>query len=99
MDALHSRDYVVGDVNESNILVADTALITVVDTDSFQVRDPDGKTVFHCPVAKPEFTPPELQGRQLHDVDRVPAHDRFGLAVLIFQLLMEGTHPFAGIYI
>src|SRR4029078_1299570 len=39
MYGLHWRNYVIGDVNESNILVTDTALITVVDTDSFQVCD------------------------------------------------------------
>jgi hypothetical protein len=96
--ALHSRDYVIGDVNESNILVTDTALVTVVDTDSFQVRDPESGTAFHCPVGKPEFTPAELQGKMLHYLDRTPEHDRFGMAVLIFLLLMEGTHPFAGVY-
>jgi len=99
MHALHKCDYVIGDVNESNILVTDTALITVVDTDSFQVHDTARETVFHCPVGKPEFTPAELQGKLFHYVDRTPAHDRFGLAVLIFQLLMEGTHPFAGVYL
>ena len=30
------------------------------------------------------------------DVDRLPTHDNFGLAVLVFLLLMEGTHPYAG---
>ena len=29
---------------------------------------------------------------------RAPEHDLFGLGVLIFQLLMEGTHPFAGVF-
>jgi len=28
----------IGDVNESNILVGDTALVTLVDTDSFRAR-------------------------------------------------------------
>jgi DNA-binding helix-hairpin-helix protein with protein kinase domain len=98
MHALHARDYVIGDVNESNILVTDTALITIVDTDSFQVPDVGGRTVFHCPVGKPEFTPPELQGTMLRAEERTPLHDCFGLGVLIFQLLMEGAHPFAGIY-
>lgn len=98
MHTLHSRDYVIGDVNESNVLVMDTALLTIVDTDSFQVPDPEDGTVYCCPVAKPEFTPPEMQGEALHSAERTPAQDRFGLAVLIFQLLMEGTHPFAGIY-
>jgi len=96
--AIHSRGYVIGDVNESNILASETALVTLVDTDSFQVRDPESGTVYRCPVGRPDFTPPELQGKAFSEIDRVPEHDLFGLAVLIFQLLMEGTHPFAGIY-
>jgi hypothetical protein len=99
VNALHVRDYVIGDVNESNILVTDTALVTLVDTDSFQVRDPYTGYVYRCPVGKPEFTPPELQGLTFRDLDRAPEHDLFGLAVLIFQLLMEGTHPFSGVYL
>ena len=96
--ALHARGYCVGDVNESNILVSDTALVTLVDTDSFQVRDLHTGGVFRCGVGKPEFTPPELQGKNFGQIDRLPEHDLFGLAVLIFQLLMEGTHPFSGIF-
>lgn len=93
-NALHAVGYVVGDVNESNILVSESAMVTLVDTDSFQV--PLGATTFRCPVGKPEFTPPELQGVHFRDIDRTPEHDAFGLAVMIFLLLMEGTHPFAG---
>ncbi len=96
--ALHASGYCVGDVNESNILVSDTALVTVVDTDSFQVRDPNTSTVYRTPVGKPEFTPPELQNKTFSECDRAIPHDLFGLGVLIFQLLMEGTHPFSGIY-
>ena len=96
--ALHNSGYCVGDVNESNILVSDTALVTLVDTDSFQVYDPDQNVVYRCPVGKPEFTPPELQNKIFAQHDRKVTHDSFGLAVLIFQLLMEGTHPFSGIF-
>ncbi|AKG23282.1 tetratricopeptide repeat protein [Calothrix sp. 336/3] len=96
--SLHASGYCVGDVNESNILVSDTALVTIVDTDSFQVRDPENEMVYRCPVGKPEFTPPELQNKTFSQCDRAIAHDLFGLGVLIFQLLMEGTHPFSGIY-
>ncbi len=95
---LHASGYVVGDVNESNILVTDTALVMLVDTNSFQVRDPETGRLFRCPVGKAEFTPPELQGQAFRTLDRTPQHDRFGLGVLIFQLLMEGTHPFSGVY-
>ncbi|MBO3463147.1 tetratricopeptide repeat protein [Aetokthonos hydrillicola Thurmond2011] len=96
--SLHASGYCVGDVNESNILVSDTALVTVVDTDSFQVRDPNSNFVYRCPVGKPEFTPPELQNKTFAECERTVTHDLFGLAVLIFQFLMEGTHPFSGIF-
>ncbi len=96
--ALHASRYCVGDVNESNILVSDTALVTLVDTDSFQVREPVQNLVYRCAVGKPEYTPPELQNKTFADYDRESYHDLFGLGVLIFQLLMEGTHPFSGIF-
>jgi hypothetical protein len=93
---LHEAGYVVGDVNESNVLVGEDGRVVLIDTDSFQVRDPATNEVFRCPVGRPEFTPPELSGRSFGEIDRAPEHDRFGLGVLVFQMLMEGTHPFAG---
>jgi DNA-binding helix-hairpin-helix protein with protein kinase domain len=94
MAALHARGYVMGDVNESNVLVSPDGAVTLVDTDGFQVPDPTGG-VFRARVGRPEFTPPELQGSHFGEVDRSELHDRFGLGVLIFLALMEGTHPFA----
>jgi DNA-binding helix-hairpin-helix protein with protein kinase domain len=96
--ALHAREYVMGDVNESNFLLEATALVTLVDTDSFQVRDPVSGACYRCRVGKPEFTPPELQETTFAFVDRRPEHDLFGLAVLLFHMLLEGTHPFAGVF-
>ncbi|MDA0709342.1 MAG: protein kinase [bacterium] len=96
--ALHNRNYVIGDLNESNILVSDASLVTIVDTDSFQVIDPGTGDIHRCPVGKPEYTPPELQGVTFSKSDRITQSDLFGLGVLIFQLLMEGFHPFTGIY-
>jgi protein kinase-like protein len=94
---LHARGYVVGDLNESNVLVTSTALVTIVDCDSMQVRAPDGR-VFRSLVGKPEFMAPELVGRDLASTDRTPASDNFALAVLVYHLLMEGTHPFTGVW-
>jgi serine/threonine protein kinase len=95
-EAIHAKGHIIGDVNESNILVNDNALVTLVDTDSFQIIDQQGR-VHRCTVGKAEYTPPELQGVSFKAVDRQVEHDLFGLAVLIFHLLMEGVHPFAGI--
>lgn len=96
LGALHAKGYVVGDLNESNVLVTPAALVSLIDCDSFQVRERrDAQIIFYpCPVGKPEYTPPELQGQSFGDLVRLPEHDRFGLGVLIFQLLMEGSHPF-----
>ncbi len=94
--ALHSSGYVIGDLNESNVLVTSSALVTLIDTDSFQVQESRRSKVvtYACPVAKPEYTPPELQGMLLSSTLRSPEQDAFSLGVLIFQLLMEGNHPF-----
>lgn len=95
--AIHDRGYVVGDLNEGNIFVNDWGLVTIIDTDSFQIRDPSTNRLFRSKVGKGEFTPAELQHKNLATVNRVPYHDLFGLGVLIFQLLMEGYHPFTGV--
>lgn len=94
--ALHRSGYVVGDLNESNVLVNPSALVTLIDTDSFQVQErQDGRFVIHyCPVGKLEYTPPELLGKTLQEVTRLPEHDHYALAVLVFQLLMDGNHPY-----
>jgi DNA-binding helix-hairpin-helix protein with protein kinase domain len=101
LGALHATNYVVGDLNESNVMVTPSALVTLIDADSFQVQRREGaKPVLHpCPVGKPEYTPPELQGKTFTEVPRQPEHDRFGLAVLVFQLLMEGNHPFRALWL
>jgi hypothetical protein len=92
---VHWAGFLVGDVKQDNVLVRKDAGIVLVDCDSFQVRTPDGR-VLRCGVGVDEFTPPELQGKNPRDFDRVENHDLFGLAVLIFRLLFFGCHPFFG---
>jgi DNA-binding helix-hairpin-helix protein with protein kinase domain len=95
VDALHRKGYVIGDVNFKNMLCHDNALVTLIDCDSMQVRDAQGR-LYRCLVGMPEFTPRELQGADWHVVNRTADHDCFGFAVILFQLLMQGFHPFAG---
>jgi DNA-binding helix-hairpin-helix protein with protein kinase domain len=95
-DEVHRAGCLVGDVNESNALVSDKALVRLIDCDSFQVRA--GGRQYLCEVGKPQYTPPELQGRSLRGLTRTENHDRFGLAVLIYQLLFVGRHPYMGVY-
>jgi DNA-binding helix-hairpin-helix protein with protein kinase domain len=91
---VHATGCVVGDLNQSGILIAKNSIATLIDCDSFQVTV--GGRTFICKVGKEEFTPPELQGERFDQLVRTANHDAFGLAVIIFQLLFMGRHPFAG---
>ncbi|WP_416899803.1 MAG: hypothetical protein ACMVY4_08890 [Minwuia sp.] len=92
--AVHASGCVIGDVNHGGVMVAQDATVTLIDCDSFQF-DLEGKTHL-CGMGVPTFTPPELQGKSLRRVKRTVEHDSFGLAVLVFQILFLGRHPFAG---
>lgn len=95
VDALHQTGFIIGDLNESNVLILKDATIKIIDSDSFQFQSPNGQK-FPCEVAKTEYVPPELQ-----DVSRTEwrnlNHDYFSLSVLIFQILFINRHPFTGI--
>lgn len=95
---VHSRGYVIGDLNEGSFLVGRDASVTLVDADSWQVPALNGLAVHPCLVGKPEFTPPERQRVDPRRVARREREDDFALAVLIFKLLMEGTHPYDGVF-
>jgi DNA-binding helix-hairpin-helix protein with protein kinase domain len=92
--ALHDKGYVIGDVNEGNIMATAGALAAIVDTDSFQIKDAHSGHVYRCPVYTPFYTAPEFQKVALAQVDRAPEQDLFGITVVLFQLLMEGNLPF-----
>jgi tRNA A-37 threonylcarbamoyl transferase component Bud32 len=89
--SLHERGYVVGDVNDRNIHVRRDGTVSLVDADSMQVRD--GKILFKCPVFSDEFTAPERLTGKAQSHELTADQDTFGLAVIVFRLLMHGWHP------
>lgn len=94
MEAIHDEGHYVSDVNSRNVVVNRRAVVTWIDCDSYHITA--GGKVFRCVCYVPQYTPPEHQGMNPRDYDTTVEHDRFGLAVLLFQLLMEGIHPFEG---
>ncbi|MEU8006217.1 hypothetical protein AB0B66_34090 [Catellatospora sp. NPDC049111] len=98
VDAVHSLGTVVGDFNERNVRVSQTALVTLLDCDSMQVTDPSTGDVFLCGVGRPEWNPPELAGADWSTTVRAPSSDLFALAIHIYQLLLRGEHPFRGVW-
>jgi DNA-binding helix-hairpin-helix protein with protein kinase domain len=91
---VHQSGCVIGDLNHSGALISPKATAALIDADSFQFGL--GGQIFKCAVGVPEYTPPELQGKALGSVVRTTNHDCFGLAVIVFQLLFMGRHPFIG---
>ena len=100
--SIHESGHVCGDLNPKNISVnPGTGHIIFLDTDSYHIRD--GKHTYRCDVGIPEYLPPEVQQKMRGGINLATASlptfteytDCFALAVHIFQLLMNGVHPFA----
>lgn len=94
---IHEHGHVIGDVNQGGVVVSKSATVRLVDCDSFQVSVNGHR--YLCEVGVPTHTPPELQDRSFKGVVRTQDHDAFGLAVIIFQLLFMGRHPFSGAFL
>jgi len=95
---LHDHRHYVVDVTPRNVLVfKGTGCVCLIDTDSFSIAGPAGTGRFPAPVYSPGYVAPELLNGRISpmrvDDDR---QDRFGLAVIVWQLLDEGVHPFQG---
>ena len=89
----HQAGLVIGDVNDGNLLVAKDATCKFLDFDSCQFSYWGHQWL--CDVGTKEYQPPEMGSNK---TPRTPNYDNFGLAVLIFQLLFAGRHPFFGVY-
>lgn len=91
---LHQMGYAVGDLNDRNILVSRRLTPLFLDTDSFQV--PRGLLGHYpCRVGDRLYWPPELLGIDLatYAGNRIQS-DRYALAVLLFQLFLNGMRPY-----
>ncbi|NLO39839.1 MAG: hypothetical protein GX115_10285 [Ruminiclostridium sp.] len=102
--SVHQSGHCIGDLNPANICVEEsTALVTLVDTDSYHICAPGGQT-YPCVVCMPTYVPAELHrlmnigGFDLRSTKLstfTQQTDLFALAIHIFALLMNGCHPYA----
>jgi len=97
LQALHESGHAANDLNASNVFITEQSVV-LIDCDSFEIRDAECGKIYICTAGKPKYTPPEFQGLNYRKYRGGQAFDRFALATLVFQLLMEGMHPFAGKY-
>lgn len=95
IELMHQAGIVVGDMNPNNILINATGEVTLIDADSFNITEKNGR-VFKCIVGIAEVLPAELQGKDLSKPTSQfnEKTDDFSLAVHIFNLLCNNCHPF-----
>ena len=86
---LHDNGVIIGNLTPENIMFTSTEDIYFVDADSWQYRD------FPCPDGDVYSTPPELQGRDFRTFLRTMGNENFGVASLVFRLMMQGYPPYA----
>lgn len=105
---VHDIGQVCGDLNPQNICInlgktdkINGFRVTLVDVDSYHIVTED--RIFRCEVGLADYLAPEIQrkisnGLTLKNAP-LPTYTRetdlFALAVHIFSLLMNGSHPFA----
>jgi DNA-binding helix-hairpin-helix protein with protein kinase domain len=90
---LHREDLVIGDFSSNNVVVDRDGFVTFLDCDSIAFTDPATSESFPCLMQTADYCAPERQAG-----GPATAHgDDFALAVLIYQLLTGGNHPFGGV--
>lgn len=92
--ALHAQHHYVVDLKPVNLRFYRASLyIALLDCDGFSIQG-QGKR-FSAPQVTPDYLAPEFQASKLGPAGE-ETQDRFALAVVVFQLLNFGIHPYSG---
>ncbi|MQY10367.1 hypothetical protein SRB5_04750 [Streptomyces sp. RB5] len=90
---MHHEGLFVGDFSASNVVVDANGFVTFLDCDSIAFTDAATGEHFPCTMQTPDYSAPERQ----EGGPATAASDDFALAVLAYQLLTAGNHPFGGV--
>lgn len=88
---IHEQGHAIGDFNHKNILIKD-GYVVLIDCDGFHISG--DRSIYHGETFLPRYAPPEKRGETLANARK---GDQFCLSVHIFQLLMEGEHPYRAV--
>lgn len=91
---LHRQRHYVVDLKPVNLRFYRQSLyMAMLDCDGFSIQGRSER--FNAPQYTPDYLAPEFHRNGL-TTHGEPAQDRFALAVIVFQLLNFGIHPYAG---
>lgn len=96
MQLLADHGVLVNDFNPANFIVGKDHRVRLIDCDSFQIPSANGDaphvtTTYFASHSAPEL----LRDPSLLKRPRGPEQARFGAAIIVFQLLMCGLHPYS----
>lgn len=91
---LHNSGVMIGDINPGNFMVHPSEpKVFFIDCDSYQVNH-NGR-IYPCEGKMDLFTAPEFQDVDLLHTPRSVEQELFGIAVILFHVLMLGMHPYS----
>lgn len=95
---LHEHGHYFIDCKPQNIRVFKTNhVVTLLDCDGFSIKGKSKR--FAAELLSTDYISPEAQRQNLAPQRLREPQDRYALAVILFQLLNRGTHPFQGIHL
>jgi DNA-binding helix-hairpin-helix protein with protein kinase domain len=93
---LHSHGHFFIDCKPQNIRVFKrNHIVTLIDCDGFSIMGKHKR--FPAELLSTDYIAPEAQRNNALPADLDQFQDRYALAVILFQLLNRGTHPFQGL--
>lgn len=96
---LHNNGHYFIDLKPQNIRVfRKTHDVTLLDCDGFSIQSKNGIR-YPADLISTDYIAPEVTRENLQPKELGEYQDRYALAVILFQLLNNGTHPFQGILI
>jgi len=94
---LHQHGHCFIDMKPQNIRVLlGSHVVTLLDCDGFSIAGVDGQR-YPAELVSTDYIAPEVLRAKLAPPQLGEEQDRYALAVILFQLLNRGTHPFQGI--
>jgi serine/threonine protein kinase len=95
---LHNTGHKFVDLKPQNLRVFEgTNIVSLIDCDGYTIVDNETNNEYRADMVSTDYIAPEIAKFDLKK-DAIPkSQDEYALAVIIFQMLNRGVHPFQGI--
>ena len=94
VELLAQNNVLINDFNPQNFLINADRTVSFIDCDSYQIKDKHGKTFTSSTYYSSHVAPELLLNKELLLRPRTIYQVRFGAAIIIFNILMYGLHPY-----